>query len=183
MMVALSLSRRASFADALTSLKIAKARAASESVVKPAGPRNTAIVASGFVVLKEELYDAGERFYSTLGFAVSIPAGTAYLVCISISVASSLVALSAKGATSAGWFREFYSVLEFVACILTYIATAAFATSLGRARWLGPIPACAFAAACANWLHAPTTKFSNVLSGAMPGIWWPTWIASRRKNR
>jgi hypothetical protein len=110
---------------------------------------DTAIVASGFVVLKEELYDAGERFYSTLGFAASIPAGTAYLVSISISVASSLVALSAKGATSGGWFREFYSVLEFVACILTYIATAAFATSLGRARWLGPIGARAFVAACA----------------------------------
>ena len=57
---------------------------------------NTVVVASGFVVLKEVLYDAGERFYSTVGFAASIPAGTAYLVSISISVASSIVALSAN---------------------------------------------------------------------------------------
>ena len=110
---------------------------------------NTVVVASGFVVLKEVLYDAGERFYSTVGFAASIPAGTAYLVSISISVASSIVALSAKGASSAGWFREFYSVLEFVACLLTYITTAAFAASLGQARWLGRGAACAFVAASA----------------------------------
>jgi hypothetical protein len=98
---------------------------------------NAALVASAFVVLKEELYDAGERFYSTVGFAASIPAGTAYLVCISMSVASSIAGLSAKEASSAGLFRELYSVLEFVACILTYIATAAFAASLGQAGWLG----------------------------------------------
>ena len=110
---------------------------------------NTAIVASAFVVLKEELYDAGERFYSTLGFAASITAGAAYLVSISISVASSMAALSAKGAPSVGLFRELYSVLEFVACISTYIATAAFAASLERARWLGRNAARAYVAASA----------------------------------
>lgn len=97
---------------------------------------NAAVVASAFVALKEELYDAGERFYSTLGFAASIIAGAAYLVCISMSVAGSAAGLSAKESVSADFLSELYSVLEFVACVLTYIATAAFAASLGKARWL-----------------------------------------------
>ena len=95
------------------------------------------VVASAFVALKEELYDAGERFYSTVGFAASIPAGAAYLVCISMSVARSVVAMRGEATSSLDLFGEIYSVLEFVACVLTYVTTAAFATSLGRARWLG----------------------------------------------
>lgn len=103
-----------------------------------------AIVTSAFTVLKEELYDASERFYSTVGFAASTLAGTAYLVCISMSVAASIVALSAKQVPSGGLFRELYSVLEFVACILTYVATAAFAASLQQAGWLRASAARAF---------------------------------------
>jgi len=98
---------------------------------------NVVIVASAFLALKEELYDAGERFYSTVGFAASIPAGAAYLVCISMSVAASIAVSSDKGAAAAGFLNALYSVLEFVACVLTYITTAAFAASLGQARWLG----------------------------------------------
>jgi hypothetical protein len=98
---------------------------------------NSIVVAGAFVALKEELYDAGERFFSTVGFAASIPAGGAYLVCISMSVAISVAGLPDKEASSAGLLSELYSVLEFVACVLTYIATAAFAASLGQARWLG----------------------------------------------
>jgi hypothetical protein len=98
---------------------------------------NAAIVAGAFVALKEALYDAGERFYSTVGFAASIPAGGAYLVCISMSVAFSVAELPDKHAPFVGLLGELYSTLEFVACVLTYIATAAFAASLGQARWLG----------------------------------------------
>jgi hypothetical protein len=98
---------------------------------------NVAVVASAFVALKEVLHEAGERFYSTIGVAASIPAGAAYLVCISMSVANTIAALPATEATSAGFLNALYSVLEFAACVLTYLATAAFATSLGRARWLG----------------------------------------------
>jgi hypothetical protein len=98
---------------------------------------NTVVVASAFIALKEVLHDAGERFYSTIGFAASIPAGAAYLVCISMSLASTIVGLSAKDGSVAGWLSELYSALEFVACVLTYIATATFAASLGQVRWLG----------------------------------------------
>ncbi len=105
---------------------------------------NSIVVASAFIALKEELRDAGESFYSTLGFAASIPAGAAYLVCISMSVASSVAGLRDKEASSAGLLSELYSVLEFVACVLTYLATAAFAASLGQTRWLGRSASCAY---------------------------------------
>ena len=98
---------------------------------------NTVVVASAFIALKEVLHDAGERFYSTIGFAASIPAGAAYLVCISMSLATTTVGLSAKDGSFTGCLIQLYSALEFVACVLTYIATAAFAASLGQARWLG----------------------------------------------
>lgn len=98
---------------------------------------SVAVVAGAFVALKEVLHDAGERFYSTIGFAASVPAGAAYLSCISMSVASTIAKPPATEGALAGWLNELYSVLEFVACVLTYVATAAFAASLGQARWLG----------------------------------------------
>ena len=98
---------------------------------------SAAIVASAFVALKEALHDAGERLYSTVGFAAGILAGAAYLVSISMSLANTIATLPATAETPAGWLSALYSALEFVACVLTYIATAAFAASLGQARWLG----------------------------------------------
>lgn len=98
---------------------------------------NSIVVAGAFVALKEELRDAGERFYSTLGFAASIPAGTAYLVCMSFLVGSYVAGLRDGQAPPMGLLSDVFDVLEFVACVLTYLATAAFAASLGQARWLG----------------------------------------------
>jgi len=95
------------------------------------------VVASAFVALKEELYDAGERFYSTVGFAASIPAGVAYFVSVSMSVAQTIARLSDDKATAPALLSNLYSVWEFVAAALTYVATAAFAASLGQAHWLG----------------------------------------------
>jgi hypothetical protein len=106
------------------------------------------VVASAFVALKEELYEAGERFYSTIGFAASIPAGAAYFVCVSISVAQTVVRLGGDKATFPALLINLYSVLEFVAVILTYVATAAFAVSLGEARWLRRGAARAYVIAC-----------------------------------
>ena len=98
---------------------------------------DSVIVSGAFVVLKDALSDIGERFYSTLGLAASIPAGAAYLVCISMSFASTAAGLHNKGTPSAGLSIDLYSVLEFAACVLTYLATAAFAAALSQARWLG----------------------------------------------
>jgi hypothetical protein len=98
---------------------------------------NSIIVAGAFVVLKEEMSDAGERFYSTLGFAASIPAGTGYLVCMSIISATYLARLREGQSPSMGLLSDVFDVAEFVACVATYLATAAFAASVGQARWLG----------------------------------------------
>jgi hypothetical protein len=48
-------------------------------------------VSGGFVVLKEALSEAGERCYSTLGFAATMPAGAAYLIWISFVLGAHLV--------------------------------------------------------------------------------------------
>ena len=95
------------------------------------------IVASAFVVLKEALHDAGERLYSTVGFAASVPAGVAYLFCTSMSVAYTNVSMRGDATPTPALLGDLYSMLEFVACVLTYITTAAFATSLAETRWLG----------------------------------------------
>jgi hypothetical protein len=106
------------------------------------------LVASGFVALKEELYEAGERFFSTVGFATSIPAGAAYVVSISMSVAQTMAGLSGNKAPTPVLLINLYSALEFVAAVLTYLTTAAFAGSLGEARWLGRGAARAYVIAC-----------------------------------
>ena len=109
---------------------------------------STVFVASGFIALKDVLHDAGERFYSTIGFAASVTAGAAYLVCISMSLAGTVAPLSKNDGSFTAWLGQFYSALEFVACVTTYIATAAFAASLGQARWLGRGAARAYVIAC-----------------------------------
>jgi hypothetical protein len=82
---------------------------------------NSIVVASAFIALKQELYDAGERFYSTLGLAASISAGTAYFVCMSLIVASHIS--STKEESFTGYLNGLFSVMELFACVLTYVAT------------------------------------------------------------
>jgi hypothetical protein len=106
------------------------------------------IVPSAFVALKQELYEAGERFYSTVGFAASIPAGVGYFVCGSMSLALTMTRLSGDKAAPPAVLGNLYSALEFVAVVLTYIVTAAFAVSLGEARWLSRGAARAYVIAC-----------------------------------
>ena len=95
------------------------------------------VVASAFVVLKDALHDAGEPLYSTVGFAASVPAGVAYLFCTSMSAGRSIASMNGDATPTPALLVDMYSVLEFAACVLTYIATAAFATSFAYARWLG----------------------------------------------
>ena len=138
------------------------------------------VVACAFIVLKEDLYDAGERFYSTIGFAASIPAGAAYLVCISMSLAAAIAELEGRDAASVGGSDDLYSALEFVACIATYVATAAFATSLGEVRWLGRIGARAYAitsAALVVLLMMRGVSFPELSGDTAPWYARPAFIA------
>ena len=109
---------------------------------------NSIVVAAAFITLKEALGNSGERFYSTLGFAAGLTAGTAYLLSISLTVGVSAARLSTGHAPDVGPLMSgFYDILEFVACVMTYLGTAAYAVSLGQARWLGRIATRAYVTA------------------------------------
>jgi len=96
-------------------------------------------VAGAFVVLKEALSEAGERLYSTLGFAANIFAGAAYLIWLTFYLAVyDAKVRDGQVAPAVVPLINMSDILLFVACVLTYLTAAAFAVSLGRAGWLGP---------------------------------------------
>ena len=95
-------------------------------------------VAGGFIVLKDVLNEAGERFYSTVGFAANIFAGAAYLVWLAYQIG--IYALKVRDGSVSPMIvsmSDVYDILLFIACVLTYLTVAAFAASLGRMGWLG----------------------------------------------
>jgi hypothetical protein len=95
-------------------------------------------VTSGFVVLKDALNDAGERCYSTLGYAATMLAGAAYLVWMSFVLGIHVVEVrDGQVPLAIASLNDVFDILLDVACVLTYLATAAFAASFGRTRWLG----------------------------------------------
>ena len=95
-------------------------------------------IAGGFVVLREALSEAGERFYATLGFAAIMLSGPLYLIWNTFAfevffgkehageVPAAILSLS-----------DTLDLLLFVAGFLTYLATVTFAASLGRVQLLG----------------------------------------------
>jgi hypothetical protein len=95
-------------------------------------------VSGGFVVLKDALSEAGERCYSTLGFAATMLAGAAYLIWMSFLLGAHVVKVrDGQVPPAIVSLNDVLDILLFVACILTYLATAAFAASFGRTRWFG----------------------------------------------
>jgi hypothetical protein len=95
-------------------------------------------IASGFVVLKEALSEAGERFYATVGFAAIMFSGPLYLVWNTFAFAAFFGKEHAGEMPAAiVSLRDMLDLLLFVAGFLTYLATVAFAASLGRVQWLG----------------------------------------------
>src|SRR5438552_7296802 len=95
-------------------------------------------IAGGFVVLREALSEAGERFYATLGFAAIMLSGPLYLLWNTFAFAA-FFGKEHAGEMSAAIvsLRDMLDLLLFVAAFLTYLATVAFAASLGRVQWLG----------------------------------------------
>jgi hypothetical protein len=95
-------------------------------------------VSMGFVVLKEALGETGERTYSSVGFAASILAGAGYLIWMSFLIGTCIADLrDGKVPPAIAALSDVLEVLLDAACFLTYLATAAFAASFGRTRWLG----------------------------------------------
>lgn len=95
-------------------------------------------IAGGFVVLKEALSEAGERFYATLGFAAIMLSGPLYLIWNTFAFGAFFGKEHAGEVPAAiVSLGDTMDVLLFVAGFLTYLATLAFAASLGRVQWLG----------------------------------------------
>jgi hypothetical protein len=98
----------------------------------------TVAVTAGFVVLKEVMFDAGEGLYASLGSALAILAGAAYLVwnCFFLGLYVAKVRTGQNPAALVS-LSDSIDAIIFIACILTYLATIIFAVCLGRARFLG----------------------------------------------
>jgi hypothetical protein len=107
-------------------------------------------VAGGFIVLKEALSEAGERSYSTLGLAAALLAGCTYLVWMCFALGASIGRVRDGQMPSAiVSLNGVLDILLYVACFLTYVATAAFAVACGRSGWLGRNAARAYVVASA----------------------------------
>ncbi len=105
----------------------------------------TIAIVVGFVVLREALSEADEKFRSSVGFATILLAGPLYLVFNAFGFGVATVKLNSGGVPPT--FHDLNAVIDmilFLAGSLTYIASAAFAVSLGQARWVGRGAARAF---------------------------------------
>jgi hypothetical protein len=95
-------------------------------------------IAGGFVVLREALSEAGERVYATLGFAAIMLSGPLYLIWNTFAFAAFFGKEHAGEVPAAiVSLRDMLDVLLDLGAVLTYLATAGFAASLGRVQWLG----------------------------------------------
>lgn len=95
-------------------------------------------VAGGFVVLKEALGEAGERFYSAFGFATVILAGPLYVIWDAFVYGAYFAKdHGAEIPPAIVSLRPFQGLLLSLAGALTYVTTASFSASLARTGWLG----------------------------------------------
>ena len=101
----------------------------------------TAAIVGGFAVLKEALSEAGEHSYASLGWAAIVLAGPLYIVWNTVEFGRFFGQEHAGAVPTAILsLRDTLDLLLSVGCILTYLATMAFAVSLGRVQWLGRWP-------------------------------------------
>jgi len=97
------------------------------------------VIAAGWIVLKEALSEAGERLLSPLGFAAAVLAAPLYIVFTGVQAVDCLQMQRAGSIKQPPGFPpldELSVVLLFFGGVLSYLATAAFAASLARMRWL-----------------------------------------------
>lgn len=96
------------------------------------------LIAGGFVVLRGALSEAGERFHLTLGLAAIMLSGPLYLIWNSFAFAI-LFGGKRSGEVPASFLLldDILDLLLLGAAFLTYLATLAFAASLGRMQWPG----------------------------------------------
>lgn len=99
---------------------------------------SSVVVTVAFVLLKEELEEAGERTYSTLAFAFAVLAGAGYFVWTSFQLGMFVLFLR-HGTLPSGVaaVSDVLDVLLFADGALSYIAVACLARALERVGWLG----------------------------------------------
>lgn len=95
-------------------------------------------VTIAFMLVKEDLAEAGERTYSTLAVGFAMLAGAGYLVWASFQLGM-FVLLLQRGAVPAGVgpVSDVFDVLLFAVGALTYTAVANLALAFERVGWLG----------------------------------------------
>ena len=98
---------------------------------------NSLLFTGALFVLREVLSEAGERFYSALGFATNFSAGLPYLLSIMLTVAQTSMAIHGNRMPLPPVLDNLYDVLEFIGCVMTYATTAVFAISMSKAGLLG----------------------------------------------
>jgi len=92
---------------------------------------------SGLVALRQALWEAGERFYSTLGMAAVLLACPLYLIWEAFAFGAYFIREhGAEIPPAIVSLQPFLHVLESFSAALAYIATAVFAASLSRTDWL-----------------------------------------------
>ena len=95
----------------------------------------TIAIVVGFVVLRQALDDADKN---SVGFAAILLAGPLYLIFNAFGFGVATARL--HGGEIPPAFRDLNEVIDmilFLAGALTYLAAAAFAISLGQAKWIG----------------------------------------------
>lgn len=107
---------------------------------------NTSAVAVGLVILRQALYDIGERFFSTIGFAAIILSSPLYLVFSAVSLVENRAVANGEFSNTGGTkiIDETAVYLLFAAVCLTYLATAAYSSALSKSKWLGKRSSCIF---------------------------------------
>lgn len=98
-------------------------------------------MAAGLVICSEVLKEAGERFYSALGFAAIVFAGPLYACWAAFPLALGDVAAQERSTSGQvpSWLTSLQGLSEILlmsALFLTYLAAAAFGAALGRAQFL-----------------------------------------------
>lgn len=138
-----------------------------------------ALIVGGFVALKEALTEAGERFYSTLGFAATMLAAPLVLIFTVIQLgAYRAMERPSAGQETSGMtsLDELSILLLFFGCMLSYVATAAFAAALGRTLWLGRTASRAFVGTSLFALLCVGIKVAVVLGSPQDPMWaFKTW--------
>lgn len=101
---------------------------------------DTIALSGGFIILRALLSQSGEHFFSLLGFGAIVLSSPLYLVWAALMLGMHRAAAIANPSEPPAWIialSDLTDILLFFGGILIYLATAAFAVSLGRTKWIG----------------------------------------------